>query len=86
MAVNTPPASQPMASSVHAERPISKNKPPLPKLNIKGGEPTTLTRLINEWARKTSIALNKWSIETSNFCSQAVTAARNQLAVFTLTL
>ena len=77
MAVNTPPASQPVAS-VHAEQPISKNKSPLPKLNIKGGDPTTLTRLINEWVQKTSIALNTWSIEASNFWNQAVTAARNQ--------
>ena len=51
MAVNTPPASQPMAS-VHAEQPISKNKSPLPKLT-KGGDPTTLTRLTNEWVQRT---------------------------------
>ena len=61
-----------------AEQPISKNKGPLPKLKIKGGDPTTLTRLINEWVQKTSIALNTWSVEASNFWSQAVTAARNQ--------
>ena len=30
------------------EQPISKNKSPLPKLNIKGGEPATLTRVINQ--------------------------------------
>ena len=43
------------------EQPISKNKSPLPKLSIKGGDPTTLTRIINEWIQKTAIALNTWS-------------------------
>ena len=49
------------------EQPISKNKSSLPKLNIKGGDPTTLTRVINEWIQKTSNALNTWSLEASNF-------------------
>ena len=40
---NTQPPTQP-----RMEQPISKNKSPLPKLNIKGGDPTTLTRVINE--------------------------------------
>ena len=61
-----------------AEQPISKNKSPLPKLNIRGGDPTTLTRIINEWIQKTAIALNTWSIEASNFWNQSVNTARQQ--------
>ena len=70
---NSHPPTQP-----RAEQPISKNKSPLPKLNIKGGDPTTLTRIINEWIQKTAIALNTWSIEASNFWSQSVSSARQQ--------
>ena len=52
---NTQPPTQP-----RMEQPISKNKSPLPKLSIKGGDLTTLTRIINEWIHKTAIALNTW--------------------------
>ena len=60
------------------EQPISKNKSPLPKLSVKGGDPTTLTRIINEWIQKTAIALNTWSLEASNFWNQSVNSARQQ--------
>ena len=60
------------------ELPISKNKSPLPKLSVKGGDPTTLTRIINEWIQKTAIALNTWSLEASNFWNQSVNSARQQ--------
>ena len=70
---NTQPPTQP-----RIEQPVSKNKSPLPKLNIKGGDPTTLTRVINEWIQKTSIALNTWSLEASNFWTQSVNSARQQ--------
>ena len=60
------------------EQPISKNKSPLPKLTIKGGDPTTLTRVINEWVQKTAIALNTWSLEASQFWTQSVNSARDQ--------
>ena len=70
---NTQPPTQP-----RMEQPISKNKSPLPKLNIKGGDPTTLTRVINEWIQKTAIALNTWSLGASNFWNQSVNSARQQ--------
>ena len=70
---NTQPHTQP-----RMEQPISKNKSPLPKLSIKGGDPTTLTRIINEWVQKTAIALNTWSLEASNFWNQSVNPARQQ--------
>ena len=40
------------------EEPISRNKSSLPKLQVKGGDATTITRTINEWVQKTAIALN----------------------------
>ena len=75
--VGTQPYSQ-QNTQPRMEQPISKNKSPLPKLNIKGGDPTTLTRVINEWIQKTAIALNTWSIEASNFWNQSVNTARQQ--------
>ena len=70
---NTQPPTQP-----RIEQPISKSKSPLPKLNIKGGDPTTLSRVINEWIQKTAVALNTWSLEASNFWNQSVNSARQQ--------
>ena len=60
------------------EEPISRNKSSLPKLQVKGGDATTITRTINEWVQKTAIALNTWSLQASTFWNQAVTAARAQ--------
>ena len=60
------------------EEPISRNKSSLPKLQVKGGDATTITRTINEWVQKTAIALNTWSLQASTFWHQAVTAARAQ--------
>ena len=73
----TQPPTQP-PTQPRLEQPISKNKSPLPKLNIKGGDPTTLTRVINEWIQKTSLALNTWSLEASQFWTQSVNCAREQ--------
>ena len=70
---NTHPPTQP-----RMEQPISRNRSPLPKLSIKEGDPTTLTRIINEWIQKTAIALNTWSLEASNFWNQSVNSARQQ--------
>ena len=70
---NTQPPTQP-----RLEHPISKNNSPLPKLSVKGGDPTTLTRVINEWIQKTAIALNTWLIEASNIWIQSVNSARQQ--------
>ena len=36
-------------------------KSPLPKLQMKGGDATVVTRIINEWVQKTALALNTWS-------------------------
>ena len=48
----------------------------LPKLSIRAGDETTLTRIINEWLRKTTLALNTWSLSAVQPWHQAVNSAR----------
>ena len=57
---------------------VRRDRSPLPKLNIKGGDATSLTRQINEWLQKTTIILNTWSVNAANFSAQAVGIARQQ--------
>ena len=57
---------------------VRRDRSPLPKLNIKGGDATSLTRQINEWLQKTTIILNTWSVNAANFWAQAVGIARQQ--------
>ena len=78
--MTTPITPAPAALSPAPEAAISKLKSSLPKLNIKGGDPTTITRVINEWLQKTAIALNTWSLQASTFWNQAVQVARQQHA------
>ena len=51
-------------------------KSPLPKLQMKGGDATVVTRTINEWLQKTALALNTWSSSAVQHWHQAVTSAR----------
>ena len=51
-------------------------KSPLPKLQMKGGDATVVTRTINEWVQKTALALNTWSSSAVQYWHQAVTSAR----------
>ena len=57
---------------------IRRTRSPLPKLVIKGGDATVITRTVNEWIQKTSIALNTWSLQASTFWTQTVQLARQQ--------
>ena len=57
---------------------VKRDRSPLPKLNIKGGDATSLTRQISEWLQKTTIILNTWSVNAANFWAQAVGIARQQ--------
>ena len=43
-----------------ADEYFKRGKSPLPKLTIKGGEATTITRTVHEWLQKTAMALNTW--------------------------
>ena len=57
---------------------VRKDRSPLPKLVIKGGDATTLTRVINEWIQKTTISLNTWLQSAATFWAQVVGMARQR--------
>ena len=78
----TPMTPSPLTLAPAQDTTISRTRSSLPKLNIKGGDPTTVTRVINEWLQKTAIALNTWSLQASTFWNQAVQAARQQHATW----
>ena len=70
---------QPQPQTPIAMRPtdeIHRDKAPLPKLVIKSGDPTTMTRIINEWLQKTAMALNTWSSAAVQLWHAAVSVAR----------
>ena len=50
----------------------------LPKLVIKKGDATTLTRVINEWIQKTTISLSTWPQSAATFWAQVVGTARQR--------
>ena len=78
--MTTPITPAPATLSSAPEATISKLKSSLPKLGIKGGDPTTITRIINKWLQKTAIALNTWSLQASTFWNQAVQVAAGSQA------
>ena len=49
---------------------VRKDRSPIPKLNVKGGDATALTRQVNEWLQKTTISLNTWSQSAATFWAQ----------------
>ena len=55
---------------------VRKDRSPIPKLNVKGGDATFLTRQVNEWLQKTTISLNTWSQMAATFWAQTVSLAR----------
>ena len=57
---------------------VRKDRSPISKLAIKGGDSTSLTRQMNEWIQKTTIALNTWSQAAASFWVQVVSLARQQ--------
>ena len=55
---------------------FKREKSALPKLNIKGGDATSITRTIHEWLQRTSIALNTWSASAVQLWHNAVALAK----------
>ena len=78
----TPMTPSPLTLAPTQDTTISRTRSSLPKLNIKGEDPTTVTRVVNEWLQKTAIALITWSLQASTFWSEAVQAARQQHATW----
>ena len=83
-AMGTPgyPPMQPMQRSGSDGRnpadEVRKDRTPTPKLVVKGGDPTTLTQVINEWVQKTTISLNTWFQAAAAFWAQVVFSARQR--------
>ena len=73
---SSPPTGAPQGRIMNDE--VRKDRSPLPKLVIKGGDATTLTRVINEWIQKTTISLNTWSQSAATFWAQVVGMARQR--------
>ena len=55
---------------------FKREKSALPKLQIKGGDATSVTRTIHEWLQRTSIALNTWSASAVQLWHNAVALAK----------
>ena len=55
---------------------FKREKSALPKLNLKGGDATSITRTIHEWLQRTSIALNTWSASAVQLWHNAVALAK----------
>ena len=51
---------------------FKREKSPLPKLVIKSGDATTITRIVHEWLQKTTMALNTWSSSAIQLWHHAV--------------
>ena len=59
-----------------ADEHFKREKSPLPKLVIKGGDATSVTRVVHEWLQKTAMALNTWSSSAIQLCHHAVGLAK----------
>ena len=55
---------------------FKREKPALPKLQIKGGDATNITRTIHEWFQRTSLTLNTWSASAMQLWHNAVAVAK----------
>ena len=48
----------------------------MPKLQVKGGDSTSVTRVINEWLQETALSLNTWSSSAVQLWHHAVATTR----------
>ena len=73
-----PNLQAPLPIAPHEEGKIDfkREKSALPKLNLKGGDATSITRTIHEWLQRTSIALNTWSASAVQLWHNAVALAK----------
>ena len=55
---------------------FNREKSALPKLQIKGGDATIITRTIHKWLQRTSTALNTWSASAVQLWHNAVALAK----------
>ena len=55
---------------------FEREKSALPKLQIKGGDATNITRTIHEWLQRTSLTLTTWSASAVQLWRNAVAVAK----------
>ena len=67
-----------------ADEYFKREKSPLPKLVIKGGDATSVTRTVHEWLQKTAMALNTWSSSAIQLWHHAVGLAKGARLQWTL--
>ena len=72
------PGQPPLQTSpqLPADEYFKREKSPLPKLTIKGGDATTITRTVHEWLQKTAMAVNTWSTSAIQLWHHAVSVAK----------
>ena len=72
------PGQSPLQTSpqLPADEYFKREKSPLPKLTIKGGDATTITRTVHEWLQKTAMAVNTWSTSAIQLWHHAVSVAK----------
>ena len=59
-----------------ADEYFKREKSPLPKLTIKSGDATTITRTVHEWQKKTAMAVNTWSTSAIQLWHHSVSVAK----------
>ena len=74
----------PAHPQLHADEYFKGEKSPLPKLVIKGGDATSVTRTVHEWLQKTAMALNTWSSSAIQLWHHAVSLAKGAHLQWTL--
>ena len=72
------PGQPPLQNSpqLPADEYFKREKSPLPKLTIKGGDATSITRTVHEWLQKTAMAVNTWSTSAIQLWHHAVSVAK----------
>ena len=76
MPLQPPPQQQNILQQDEAKIDFKREKSALPKLQIKGGDATSITRTIHEWLQRTSLTLNTWSASAVQLWHNAVAVAK----------
>ena len=65
-----PPLQQTPLQQDEGKIDFKREKSALPKLQIKGGDATSIARTIHEWLQRTSLTLNTWSASAAATMAQ----------------
>ena len=76
MPLQPPPQQPTTVQQDEGKIDFKREKSALPKLQIKGGDATSITRTIHEWLQRTSLTLNTWSASAVQLWQNAVAVAK----------